>query len=95
MGLTRTEVDHIAELARLGLTEEEKDVFGVQLSAILDYFQVLQQLDTETVVPTTTAIPSQNVMRDDIAEPSLPREDILANAPSAVDNCFRVRAILD
>lgn len=95
MGLTRKEVEHIAELARLGLTEEEKDVFGAQLSAILDHFQVLQQLDTETVAPTTTAIPSQNVMRDDIVEPSLPREDILANAPNAVDTFFRVRAILD
>jgi aspartyl-tRNA(Asn)/glutamyl-tRNA(Gln) amidotransferase subunit C len=95
MGLTRKEVDHIADLARLGLSEEEKDIFAAQLSAILDYFQVLQQLDTETVVPTTTAIPSQNVMRDDVAEPSLPREDILANAPNAVDTFFRVRAILD
>ncbi len=95
MGLTRKEVEHIAELARLGLTEEEKDVFGAQLSAILDHFQVLQQLDTETVEPTTTAIPSQNVMRDDVVQPSLPREDVLANAPNAVDNFFRVRAILE
>jgi aspartyl-tRNA(Asn)/glutamyl-tRNA(Gln) amidotransferase subunit C len=95
VSLTRQEVEHIAELARLGLTEEEKEVFGAQLSAILDHFQVLQQLDTEAVQPTTTAIPSQNVMRDDVVEPSLPREDVLANAPSAVDNFVRVRAILD
>jgi aspartyl-tRNA(Asn)/glutamyl-tRNA(Gln) amidotransferase subunit C len=95
MRLTREEVEHIAELARLGLTEEEKDRLADQLSAILEYFQVLQQLDTATVPPTTTAIPLTNVMREDQVEPSSPREDILANAPSVVDGFFRVRAILE
>ena len=95
MSLTRKEVEHIANLARLGLTEDEKDVLETQLSAILDYFQDLQRLDTGAVEPTTAAIPAQNVMRDDVVEPSMPREDILANAPSAVDNLFRVRAVLE
>jgi aspartyl-tRNA(Asn)/glutamyl-tRNA(Gln) amidotransferase subunit C len=95
MSLTRQEVEHIAELARLGLTEDEKDLFAGQLSNILDYFQVLQQLDTESVLPTTTAIPQENVMFEDKVEPSSPREDIMSNAPDAVDGFFRVRAILE
>jgi aspartyl-tRNA(Asn)/glutamyl-tRNA(Gln) amidotransferase subunit C len=93
--LTRQEVDHIAELARLGLTEEEKDLFAGQLSAILEYFQVLQRLDTESVPPTTTAIPLENVMFEDEVQPSSPSEDILSNAPDAVDGSFRVRAVLE
>jgi len=94
MSLTRQEVEHIAELARLGLTEEEKELFAGQLSAILDYFQVLQQLDTDSVLPTTTAIPQENVMFEDEVEPSSSREDILSNAPDAVDGFLRVRPIL-
>lgn len=95
MSLTREEVEHIAALARLGLTEAEKDLFAGQLSAILDYVQTLQGLDTEAVPPTTTAIPQQNVMFEDVVEPSSPREDILRNAPDVVDGFFRTRAILD
>lgn len=95
MHLTREEVDHIAELARLGLTEEERDLFAGQLSAILDYFQVLQQLDTESVPPTTTAVPLENVMFEDEVQPSSPREDILSNAPDSDEGSFRVRAVLD
>ena len=79
----------------MGLTEDEKDLFAGQLSDILDYFQVLQQLDTESVLPTTTAIPQENVMFEDKVEPSSPREDIMSNAPDAVDGFFRVRAILE
>jgi aspartyl-tRNA(Asn)/glutamyl-tRNA(Gln) amidotransferase subunit C len=95
MALTREEVEHIATLGRLGLSDEELEIFGTQLSAILEHFQVLRQLDTEAVQPTTTAVPSENVMRDDVAAPSMLREDVLANAPDAVDDYFRVRAILE
>jgi len=95
MRLTREEVEHIAELARLGLTEEEKERFGSQLSAILEYFQVLQRLDTESVPPTTAAIPLDSVMFDDQVEPSAAREDILLNAPDPADGFFRVRAVLE
>jgi aspartyl-tRNA(Asn)/glutamyl-tRNA(Gln) amidotransferase subunit C len=95
MRLTREEVEHIAELARLGLTEEEKERFGSQLSAILEYFQVLQRLDTESVPPTTAAIPLENIMFDDQVEPPAAREDILLNAPDPVDGFFRVRAVLE
>lgn len=95
MELSRAEVEHIAELARLGLTEEEKEKFRRQLSAILEYAERLQQLDTEAIPPTATVLPLQNVMRPDEVAPSFPREDILANAPDAAEGCFRVRAILE
>jgi aspartyl-tRNA(Asn)/glutamyl-tRNA(Gln) amidotransferase subunit C len=95
MKLSRAEVEHIAELAKLELTEEEKIKFCEQLSAILEYAEMLQQLDTEAIPPTATVLPLQNVMRPDEAAPSFSQEDILANAPDAVEGCFRVRAILE
>jgi len=95
MKLSRAKVEHIAELAKLGLTEEEKIKFCEQLSAILEYAEMLQQLDTEAIPPTATVLPLQNVMRPDEVAPSFSQEDILANAPDAVEGCFRVRAILE
>jgi aspartyl-tRNA(Asn)/glutamyl-tRNA(Gln) amidotransferase subunit C len=95
MKLSRAEVEHIAELAKLRLTEEEKIKFCEQLSAILEYAEMLQQLDTEAIPPTATVLPLQNVMRPDEVVPSFSQEDILANAPDAVEGCFRVRAILE
>lgn len=95
MKLSRAEVEHIAELAKLGLTEEEKERFREQLSAILEYAEMLQQLNTEAIPPTATVLPLQNVMRPDEVAPSLSQEDILANAPDVAEGCFRVRAILE
>lgn len=93
--LSLAEVEHIAELARLGLSDEEKETFREQLSAILDYADMLQQLNTDAVPPTTSALPLDNVMRPDDVRPSLPVEDVLANASDREDNYFRVRAVLD
>lgn len=95
MPLTRAQVQHIAELARLNLSGEEIDRMTVQLSAILDYAARLQELDTEAIPPTASVVPLQNVMRDDIVTPSLPREDVLRNAPDKDERgeFFRVRAI--
>jgi len=95
VGLSREEVRHVAELAKLGLTEEEKGLFSEQLSAILDYAERLQELDTEDVPPTAHSIPLQNVMRDDEVTPSYPREDILANAPQSEQGSFKVQAVLE
>lgn len=95
MKLSREEVLHIARLARLGLTEEDVDKFGEQLSNILENFEILQQVDTKDVPPTAQSITLQNVMRDDEVTPSLPPEDILANAPRREGECFRVRAVLE
>lgn len=95
MKLSLAEVEHIAELAKLGLTEEEKERFQEQLSAILEHFEMLQQLDTEAIPPTATVLPLRNVMRPDEVGPSLPPEDVLANAPAVEEDCFKVRAILE
>ncbi len=95
MKLSREEVFHIARLARLGLTEEDVDKFRVQLSNILDNFDILSQVDTTDVPPTAQSIALQNVMRDDEVTPSLAPEDILANAPRREGDCFRVRAVLE
>jgi aspartyl-tRNA(Asn)/glutamyl-tRNA(Gln) amidotransferase subunit C len=95
MKLSHAKVEHIAELAKLGLTEEEKLKFCEQLSAILEYAEMLQQLDTKAIPPTATVLPLQNVMRPDEVAPSFSQEDILANAPDTAEGCFRVRAILE
>jgi aspartyl-tRNA(Asn)/glutamyl-tRNA(Gln) amidotransferase subunit C len=95
VSLTAIEVEHMAELARLSLTDEEKALYSDQLSAILDYAAVLQQVDTSAIPPTATVLPLRNVMRPDEIEAAMDREDVLANAPDADEGCFRVRAILE
>lgn len=95
MKLSREEVLHIARLARLGLTEAEVDKFSAQLSNILENFAILQKVDTTGVPPTAQAIALQNVTRDDEVAPSLPPNEILANAPRREGDCFRVRAVLE
>ena len=93
--LSLEEVEHIAELARLSLTSAEKEMFRDQLSAILEYADALNRLDTTGVPPTASALPLRNVMRPDEVRPCLPTEDALANAPDTDGDQFRVRAILE
>ncbi len=95
MPLSREEVQHLALLVRLGLSEQEIETFRHQLSQILDYFRVLQELDTEDVPPTSHVLPLTNVMREDVPAPSLPVEEVLANAPQREGHYFRVRAVLE
>jgi len=95
MPLERSEVKHIASLARIGLTEEEIEMFGEQLSQILEQFEVLNELDTSGVTPTAHAGGLQTVMRDDLAEDSLDSEDVLKNAPRREGEFFRVNAVLE
>jgi len=95
MPLSREEVQHVALLARVGLSEADIEKFQGQLSQILDYFEVLKQVDTEGVPPTAHVLPLQNVMRPDEVAPSLPQEEILANAPQVEEGHFRVHAILE
>ena len=95
MAITREEVRHVAMLFRMSMSEEETAKFQQQLSQILDYFQVLQQVDTEGVPPTSHPISLENVMRADEPRPSYPTEDILANAPLSEAGFFRVRAVLE
>lgn len=95
MSLTRAEVHHIAELAKLQLTAAEEALYQEQLSDILDYVQRLNTLATEAIPPTATVLPLRSVMRQDVSRPSLPVEDILANAPARVGDAFAVHVILE
>ncbi len=95
MKLTREEVLHIARLARVALTEEEIARMSEQLSDLLEHFEVLQKVDTEGVPPTAQSVTLHSIMREDGVAPSLPPEDILANAPRRDGDCFRVRAVLE
>ena len=95
MKLSREQVRHIAELAKLGITEEEAELFAGQLSEILEYAQMLNQLDTSAIPPTAQAIPMRSVTRRDEVQPSLSPDKILANAPQRQGNCFKVKLILD
>ena len=93
--LSRSDVEKIAHLARLELTETEKALYQTQLSAILHYAERLNELDLDDVPPTAHAISQQNVMREDVVERPLSMEDVLFNAPQTAQNQFVVQAILD
>ncbi len=93
--LSPEEVRHIAQLARVGMTDADVERLQTQLSQILEHFEQLKQLDTEGVPPSAHAVPLHSVMRDDIAAPSLAQDEILANAPQQEEGSFRVRAILE
>ncbi len=95
MKISKEEIDHIAILARLSLSEEEKELFGSQLSSILDYMEKLNELDTKDIEPTSHVISLSNVMRDDKPRDSIPREDALMNAPSHTDKFYRVPKIIE
>ena len=89
------DVEHVAKLARLGLSEEEKKLFSEQLSAILEYAEILKKLDTKDIPPTAHAIPMKNVLREDRVIPSENAGNILANAPEEEEGMFRVPRILE
>ncbi len=95
MALDRAEVEHIATLARIGLTENEVEMLREQLSHILEQFEVLSDLDTTDVTPTGHAVKLEAVMRDDIPHGSLDSQDVLSNAPRREGEFFRVKAVLE
>ena len=95
MKLTLAEVEHIAELARLSLSDDEKALYQEQLSAILDYAERLQAPDTSAIPPTATVLPLRGVMRADESRDSMSRDDVLANAPQVESESFRVQAVMD
>ncbi len=92
--LTRADVEHVAYLARLGLSEEELARLEGQLNHILDQYATLAELDTDAIPPTAQTIELENILRDDVARPSMPPEDVLANAPERDGDFFVVPAIL-
>jgi len=92
--ITREEVEHVARLARLALTEEEVDALTVDLGAILDHAAEVSALDTSDVPPTAHPLPLVNVLRADEPRASLPSPEVLAAAPAVEDERFRVPRIL-
>jgi len=93
--LTREEVRAIAELARLDLTDEEVSLYSEQLSEILAYFELLQQVDTSAIDSTESVLPLRSIMRDDTDVEALETDLALKNAPRAEANQFKVSAVLD
>lgn len=94
MSLSDAEVQHVANLARLGLSDEEVTQLRDDLSSILGHIAVLQQIDTSAIPPTAQVNSLTNVMRDDEVRPSLSQESVLANAPQQRDGFFEVKAVL-
>jgi aspartyl-tRNA(Asn)/glutamyl-tRNA(Gln) amidotransferase subunit C len=92
--LSHTDVEHVANLARLALSAEEVDRFTDQLAVVLDHAQDVAALDLEGVPPTAHPVPLVNVLRPDDVRPCLDREEVLAQAPAAEDHRFRVPRIL-
>jgi aspartyl-tRNA(Asn)/glutamyl-tRNA(Gln) amidotransferase subunit C len=95
MALTNEQVEHVAMLARLGLSDDERERLREQLSTILGHIDQLRAVDTSDVPPTAQVIPLAPVLRDDVVQPSLPVEQVLANAPRTEGGFIKVRAILD
>ena len=93
--LSRSDVEHVAHLARLGLSQEEVTELEGQLNHILEQFAVLSELDTEAILPTARVIELENVLRDDVVRPGFDRETALANAPERTEEHFVVPAVLD
>ena len=88
-------LDHVAQLARIALTPEEKARFATQLGDVLAYVAQLNEVDVSGVEPTAHAFPVVNVWAEDVAEPGLSAEDALRNAPEARDNMFVVPKVVD
>lgn len=95
MKITKQEVEHVAKLARLELSEQEKEMLTGQLSNILTYVEKLNELDTKDVEPTSHVLDIRNVMRDDAAAPSLPRDRALENAPEKAAGHYKVPKIIE
>jgi aspartyl-tRNA(Asn)/glutamyl-tRNA(Gln) amidotransferase subunit C len=93
--ISRKDVEHVARLSRLALSDAEIEKMREQLAAILAHIDTLRALDTEQVEPTSHAVPMENVMRDDEPCPSLPQEEMLANAPDRSTDFFRVPRIIE
>jgi aspartyl-tRNA(Asn)/glutamyl-tRNA(Gln) amidotransferase subunit C len=91
----KIDIEKVARLARLELSEEEKETFGNQMEQILTYMEQLNRFDTSGVEPTSHAIPIYNVFRDDEVKPSFPHEEVLAIAPDEEEGHFKVPRIIE
>ena len=95
MKVTRETIQHVADLARLNLTETEKERLTSDMEKIISYVDKLNELDTSGILPMEHVIPIRNVLREDKVEKSYDREKILANAPLSEDGCFKVPKVVE
>ena len=95
MKITRTEVEHVARLARLALKPEELEALTGQMDAILGYVDKLNELDTEGIEPTAHAVPMENAFREDVVKPSIGVKRAQQNAPATDGSCFKVPKIIE
>ena len=93
--ISKKEVEHIARLARLSLSAEEKELYTKQLGQIFTYIEKLNQLDTKNVQALSHVVEPKNVFREDVLKPSLSQEEILANAPARQHGHFKVKKIIE
>ena len=93
--LSLEEVEHIAELARLRLSQTEKELYREQLSKVLDYAARLLALDTSGIAPTSSVLPPRSVLRVDESRPGLSEEELLRNAPQAEERQFRIPPVFE
>ncbi len=94
MSVTKADVENIAKLARLSVTEEEKEKFVDQVNQILTYVEKLNEIDTDDIEPLSHTLDLKNVFREDVVKPSLSQEKALENAPAKTDRFFRVPKVV-
>jgi aspartyl-tRNA(Asn)/glutamyl-tRNA(Gln) amidotransferase subunit C len=95
MKISRAQVEHVARLARLALSDQELDALTSDMDAILGYVDKLKELNTDDIVPTAHAVPMENAFREDAVRPSIGTAKALQNAPAATDGCFRVPKVIE
>jgi len=95
MAITKKQVEYIAHLARLELSEEEKEKYTKQLDQILEFVAKLNEINTEKVEPTSHAVKISNVFRKDEAKPSFSQEEALSNAPEVEEGHFKVKKVIE
>lgn len=95
MNISAADVEHVARLARLELSDEERNLFAGQMGAILGYVDKLKELDTEGVLPTSHAVPMENSFREDVVGLSIGIEKALANAPDRAGSFYRVPKVIE
>ena len=95
MRITKEQVEHVALLARLKLSGEEREKMTEELNQILEHFEKLGELNTEDIKPTSHVLPLENILREDTLKPSLKREEALSNAPQRSEACFKVPPVIE
>ncbi|MBI5892797.1 MAG: Asp-tRNA(Asn)/Glu-tRNA(Gln) amidotransferase subunit GatC [Deltaproteobacteria bacterium] len=95
MAITKKDIEHAALLARLELSENEKDIYTSQMGSILKYVENISRVNTQGIEPTTHSVPMKKVLRDDVATSSISNDDALMNAPEKDRGCFKVPRIIE